>query len=656
MLPLKRALLAGLVLWVGGQAATTSGQPVDDYLRFFRSAVSAREPGVAKQALLEMERFLLAYGTSPSVPEVLRLRTRLLVRTERCLEAGVCLIKSWLVFRDSVAHRELTSLPGICRKTWASALRPLLQLRTAGLSRESRATQFTAVLLELLPSDRLELAGNELRWFLTWFPQAPGSDSVRVAYAGFLERAGRRSEALREYLTFLQIRNGNKHTASAARRAAMLARDLGRRDALPVLVQCLGKAANSVAVSEKTRAEILVACAEICADDVALRPKGKQALGRLLDQVPVPYVSPRVLWTYAGIYREAGQMVRSAQCLRFLVERFPDDPRAAEAQALLAGIKKPSEKMERVSGSELAFFGKGGLRFPLSEVVAREVKRRLLAQINRDRAAHGLQPVAFDSLASVVADEHCKQALQHNYHGHFDLHGFKPHHRYALAGGYDVLAENFSLTTWRGFDISFDKLVEMVLQAHRKMMQEKPPNDGHRRNVLAPQHNACGIGLAVSKRGLRFSEEFLDRYVHLDVRPPINLSLAQARSETLWVTGRALNGARVVNASIDYEPWPQPMTPAQISRSRSYSLPGFTTSLVRLVQQARFEGRSQADTLWYWKNNPQLTFHFTSGGTEFRLPVVLPRPRSGIYTVTIWVRTARVKKVFPAAYVCLFVK
>ena len=45
----------------------------------------------------------------------------------------------------------------------------------------------------------------------------------------------------------------------------------------------------------------------------------------------------------------------------------------------------------------------------------------LLERINQDRASHGLKPVEFDTLASVVADRHCKQEFEHHFHGHFGL-------------------------------------------------------------------------------------------------------------------------------------------------------------------------------------------------------------------------------------------
>ncbi len=587
---------------------------------------------------------------------MLRLRARLLTDAGRCLKAGVCLAKSWLVFRDSAARRELVSSRNNCCKVWRSALERLLGLRTEGLSRQLRAARFVGALLETLPAEETGLAAKEVRWFLAWFPQTPGSDSIRASYAGFLTKAGLHDEALREYLALLEIRDGNVHTAWVARKAASLARQLGRNEAFATVLECLEASAKSSAISEATRASILAVYAELCASEPLLRAQGMSALERLLDRIPVPYIPPQVLWEYAKIYREAGQERRAEQCLRFLAERFPENSHAGEARELLVAKEASSAGVQPGQAGRQLSFGEEGLRFPLSKEVAREVKRRLLEQINRDRVVHGLAPVAFDSLASAVADRHCQEALQHNYHGHYDLRGFKPHHRYALAGGYDALSENFSLTSWRGFDINFDDLVEMVLEGHRKMMDEKPPNDGHRRNVLAPQHNACGIGLAVGKRGLRFSEEFLDRYVHLDVRPPIQLTREQAGGKTLWLAGRAINGARVVNASVDYEPWPKPMSPAEINRTHSYSPPGFKTSLVRMIRAAHLDGRMRADTLWYWKDQPDLKFHFTAAGKEFRLPVVLREPRRGIYTVTIWVRKHGMKNTFPAAYVCVFVK
>ena len=78
------------------------------------------------------------------------------------------------------------------------------------------------------------------------------------------------------------------------------------------------------------------------------------------------------------------------------------------------------------------------------------------------------------------------------------------------------------------------------------MMDEKPPNDGHRRNSLAPQHNYCGIGLAVGANRLRFTEEFIDRYVVLDSLPTEFLSLRRILVDTVWFSGHTVHGLRSI--------------------------------------------------------------------------------------------------------------
>lgn len=274
-----------------------------------------------------------------------------------------------------------------------------------------------------------------------------------------------------------------------------------------------------------------------------------------------------------------------------------------------------------------------------------ELKTAVIEAINEDRRRHGLQPVQFDSLASVVGDRHCREALRHDFHGHFGLDGSKPYHRYALLGGYDAISQNAAAAMWAGYKVDAAFLRERLLKLHRNMYNEKPPMDGHRRNILDPAHNYCGIGLAFSARGVRITQEFIDRYVTLHDLPAQELTLRTALEESLWVRGETLHGETVKSVTIYYEPHPQPMTVRALNRTYSYGLPRERRDYFKKVRPPyRYSDGTRGHVeLW-------------AGDTGFAFPVIFWKKQPGIYTVVIWVHSRDLGETISATNLCFFVR
>ncbi len=72
----------------------------------------------------------------------------------------------------------------------------------------------------------------------------------------------------------------------------------------------------------------------------------------------------------------------------------------------------------------------------------RDVKLRLVEQINADRQAAGLDAVEFSEELSKAADAHCQEMLAEDYTSHWNRAGWKPYLRYAQAGIRDATSEN----------------------------------------------------------------------------------------------------------------------------------------------------------------------------------------------------------------------
>src|SRR5450759_4320928 len=113
------------------------------------------------------------------------------------------------------------------------------------------------------------------------------------------------------------------------------------------------------------------------------------------------------------------------------------------------------------------------------------VKEGIFERINRDRLLAGLLPVAWDEAASRVADAFCAQQVREATRGHFLMDGVPPYARTAIAGVFGAQAENS--VSWVTTAGSFtEPSLRLALMGHQEMMDEKPPQDGHRRTILDP--------------------------------------------------------------------------------------------------------------------------------------------------------------------------
>ncbi len=248
-----------------------------------------------------------------------------------------------------------------------------------------------------------------------------------------------------------------------------------------------------------------------------------------------------------------------------------------------------------------------------------EFKLRLLEAINHDRALAQRNAVEFSAELSLVADAHCREMLEQNYASHWNRAGWKPYLRYTQAGITDFTAENLWALQQPNFHTEPDYVLQKMIEAHRSFMAELPPNDGHRRSILDPNHTHAGIGAAYSPRGMRMIEVFGARYAELEPLP----SPARLR-DVLTLRGRVLAGVQFFGIVVFYEPLPRPMSFLELAATSSYSLPeeARTTHLPRSeATLANGDGGSIVRV----------------PGGRFTVPVPFWKGRPGVYTVGVWV-------------------
>lgn len=195
------------------------------------------------------------------------------------------------------------------------------------------------------------------------------------------------------------------------------------------------------------------------------------------------------------------------------------------------------------------------------------VKRGVFDQINADRAAHHLPPVAWDEAASRVADVFTAAQIREGTRGHFLLNGFPPYARTGLAGVFGMGAENS--VAWRTTGSAFhEPSLELALEGEASMLAEKPPDDGHRRTILDPLATHVGVGWAQGGGDFRMAEEFLTRRLDL-------LTITQAASVpvTLLFRGRTVAGDQLRFVTLAVEPVPRPISKATANSRTRYTYP-----------------------------------------------------------------------------------
>jgi uncharacterized protein YkwD len=220
----------------------------------------------------------------------------------------------------------------------------------------------------------------------------------------------------------------------------------------------------------------------------------------------------------------------------------------------------------------------------LSGDLLAELRRVMLVAINEDRAAQGLSTVEWDDLAAKVGQAHAEDMLASGYFSHWNLAGYGPEHRYALAGGSDAIAENI-YSYWYRFDDGRAAPIADWKAVIRKAQSDLMNSPGHRSNILDPFRTHVGVGIAydAQKGELRLTQEFVNRWVQLE---PIPQHLAIGSLVT--VTGVLLPGATDPLINLAYQPFPTLLSASSVPSGTYSSKAEFYQALKPDVADGRF--------------------------------------------------------------------
>jgi uncharacterized protein YkwD len=271
-----------------------------------------------------------------------------------------------------------------------------------------------------------------------------------------------------------------------------------------------------------------------------------------------------------------------------------------------------------------------------SEPEVPRAREQLLKLVNQERLSAGLSQLELDDLACRVASEHALDMARGGFLSHWGSDGRKFYHRYSFAGGTDAGQENASAAEYIQ-SVTPTAVIQDLRDMHVSMLEETPPNDGHRKTILDPFHTHVGFGIALQEHSLRLDELYLARYVRID---PI-ARRAKPKAKVV-LTGNLLNPKHFLNqVDVHYEPLPKPPDVAWLRIPRPVSLPdSYKTLRPKALPGTTYPDGSRGDFDW-WRDG------------RFRVPATLFNEEPGIYTIVFWIRRVTTDKGFPGAEVCI---
>lgn len=213
---------------------------------------------------------------------------------------------------------------------------------------------------------------------------------------------------------------------------------------------------------------------------------------------------------------------------------------------------------------------------PKAPMTLEQARRYLLALVNRDRAAHGLSLVVMDEAANRAGQRHAEDMARAGYTAHWGTDGSVPEQRYSEAGGSDFVQENAGCLA-DGKNRALDALphfeAAQLERVQRAFMDEKPPHDGHRRNILKPMHTAFGAGIAKpsSVPLACISQEFVDDYGDYAALPKTTRS-----GSMLHIEGDMKGPVTFGGVGIGRIDLPRALSAAYLDTTSTYAVPSPT--------------------------------------------------------------------------------
>ena len=254
---------------------------------------------------------------------------------------------------------------------------------------------------------------------------------------------------------------------------------------------------------------------------------------------------------------------------------------------------------------------------PKGSMNVEQARRYVLTLVNRDRAENGLPAVTLDDAASRAGQRHADDMARAGYTAHWGTDGSVPEERYSDAGGSDFVQENAGCLAdgmQRELDPAPRFEARQLERVEHAFMDEKPPRDGHRRNILKPGHTALGIGVARPK-GVDLaclSQEFVDDHGDYGALPK-----SSSAGALLHIEGDVKGAVVFGGVGIGRIDAARPLTATHLNTTYVYAVP----SPEDLYFPKGFVTKKQVEV----------------SGKHFRIDVPLGKAgQTGRYEISIW--------------------
>src|SRR5580692_2555927 len=247
---------------------------------------------------------------------------------------------------------------------------------------------------------------------------------------------------------------------------------------------------------------------------------------------------------------------------------------SADATAPVRGVAPPSVGASPASQRADA----PAVDPPAGPLTLAQARSYMLDLVNRDRRSMGLSPVTMDLDAPTAAGQrHAEDMASHAYLGHWGTDGSVPEQRMTEAGGADMVLENASCFTDekpRRLDRAARFEPKDIEQTEAMFFHEKPPNDGHRKNILTPWHTRVGIGLAQPvATPVEIPVPCVDDEVGRGYGTIVAVAVTVLLGDTLHVQGAVAAPASFAGVGLARVDAPKALPVSEANRRRSYPVP-----------------------------------------------------------------------------------
>ncbi len=245
----------------------------------------------------------------------------------------------------------------------------------------------------------------------------------------------------------------------------------------------------------------------------------------------------------------------------------------------------------------------------------------VLTLINNNRQNASLENVSYINIGS--AQEHSDSMLEYGYLSHWDIYGLKPYMRYTVFGGNGSVEENVAYI----YNSSGINVLNALKEMEYSMIydDEQCCNNGHRDNILDPNHNYVSIGVAYNRTTVYLTEDFINQYITWFYNTP------SYNNGTMELKGATATNESLFEILVTYDDPIQPMSVAQLNMTRDYSygntIAGVGYTLGNSVVRYQDLDTINASTYTTQGNNFDVAFDMSS---------LIQQYGPGEYTILVW--------------------